>query len=369
MNSVYIDLAIGMALAFFLLSLVASGLNELMVRVLGVRAKFLWATVRDLLDKPHTADGQPASRTPNGVLDIVSFALLKDYRPEFQESAVVTPTSADTDPDGAEASGLDDLTNLIHERLSNIGFASRKLTRPTSARKTTLSQVPPERFALALVEVVDGKYDGNIQDLIDDLKASGSPFAGLLQAVVAEAQDDREQTRQAIEKWFESEMTRLTAVYRRHTRWVIAGLAVVMTLLVGFDSVNYASRLTGDQAKREQLVAASTSGELEQLDDMCSREDPDQQEVNVADCFTSVIGHPALSDSFTTAIVTLDTQGDETHVAENLDVWWNQVSNPDHWLGMLLTMVALTFGAPFWWEALRRLMGMRTRRPIATTSG
>jgi hypothetical protein len=50
----------------------------------------------------------------------------------------------------------------------------------------------------------------------------------------------------------------------------------------------------------------------------------------------------------------------------NWDAWWTQVFNLSHVIGMVLTTVAIMFGAPFWWEVLRRLMGMRTRRP--TTS-
>ena len=50
MQSVYIELAIGLVIAFFLLSLLVSGVNEGINRVLGIRAKFLWAYLGDLID-------------------------------------------------------------------------------------------------------------------------------------------------------------------------------------------------------------------------------------------------------------------------------------------------------------------------------
>ncbi|MEV4328791.1 hypothetical protein AB0J37_41675, partial [Microbispora rosea] len=55
--SYYADLAIGLILAFLLLSLLVSGVNEGIVRLLGIRSKFLWAYLRDTLDGAETADG------------------------------------------------------------------------------------------------------------------------------------------------------------------------------------------------------------------------------------------------------------------------------------------------------------------------
>ena len=58
-DSVYIDLAIGMAVAFFLLSLVPSGLNEALAFVTRIRSKFLWAYLNQLFTAK--AAGGPAS--------------------------------------------------------------------------------------------------------------------------------------------------------------------------------------------------------------------------------------------------------------------------------------------------------------------
>ena len=41
--------------------------------------------------------------------------------------------------------------------------------------------------------------------------------------------------------------------------------------------------------------------------------------------------------------------------------WVGRLASPAHWLGYLLTVIALLFGAPFWWDVLRRLTGVRSR--------
>ena len=57
MDSVYIALAIGLVLTFFLLSLLVSGLNEGVNRLFGVRSKFLWAYLRR---RAGRSGGRPA---------------------------------------------------------------------------------------------------------------------------------------------------------------------------------------------------------------------------------------------------------------------------------------------------------------------
>ncbi|MGD9961093.1 hypothetical protein [Nocardioides sp.] len=350
MNSAYIDLAIGLALAFFLLSLLVSGLNELMVRILGVRAKFLWASLEDLLDRPGER-----SRTPSGVLDIVGFSLLpsRDRRPSLREFPTVP------EPRAAEPAQL---TAALHDRISGIDFGSRKLGFSADrARRTTINQVPPKRLALAVMEVVDGSYDGRVEDLLAGLERAKSPFFAPLKAIVAGAGGDRDRVRDGVESWFDSEMNRLTAVYRRHTRWVIASFAVFVTLFVGFDATAFAGSLLDDQAKREQIVAAASSADDTALRSVCT----EIGESDTVKCFSAVIGNPALADAFDTSLVRFSPTGADAQVRWNWSVWGRQVRDPGHVVGMGLTMVALLFGAPFWWEALRRLMGMRTRRPTS----
>ena len=249
----------------------------------------------------------------------------------------------------------------MHERLARIDFATRKPGKPA---KTTVSQVPPKRMALAVMEVLDGVYNGDLDVFLEALRSARSPFVGPLEAIVADAAGDRDRLRAGIDSWFDSEMVRLTAVYRRHTRWAIGAIASVVTLFVGFDAMQYAGSILEDQAKREQLVAATTRGNQAQLWQLCGEPSADKPEVDTVECFSSVIGHPALSDAFGTSLIRFHPSGD-AKMSVNASSWSKQVRNLAHWPGFVITVVAIVFGAPFWWEVLRRLMGMRTRRPSA----
>ncbi|WP_327044948.1 hypothetical protein OG320_24845 [Microbispora sp. NBC_01189] len=452
MISYYADLAIGLILAFLLLSLLVSGINEGIVRLLGIRSKFLWAYLRDTLDGAETADGtsrldrivdvlkrlvrristpltaapspgEGRSRLPATVLGV--FARLpfgRDPRPAFSqepppaqspplapatgtvaaeqmmaaeqadplEQAVLTPDASGVDASGtdgrvadatavggvADAAAVDgaavsgaaagdpagvsavvggvalpgegkSMAELLHERLQEIDHAKRG--------RTSIADIPPARFAVAVLEIAT--EHGGVEVLMRDLDALNSPLSRPLKAVWNRASHDLEAFRRGVEDWFDGEMERLTLLYRRYVRWVIAALGLVVTLVFGLDSLEYGKTLLQDNAYRSEVTAFAQSGPqaLEPLRERCA---PAQ---DTYACVTDVLSTPAFVKIFTHApvSVSMDAGGPvwEWHAGD----WWRRLTTPGHWPGLLLTLVAVLFGAPFWWDILRRVSGMRSR--------
>lgn len=450
--SYYADLAIGLILAFLLLSLLVSGINEGIVRLLGIRSKFLWAYLRDTLDGAETADGtsrldrivdvlkrlvrristpltaapspgEGRSRLPATVLGV--FARLpfgRDPRPAFSqepppaqspplapatgtvaaeqmmaaeqadplEQAVLTPDASGVDASGtdgrvadatavggvADAAAVDgaavsgaaagdpagvsavvggvalpgegkSMAELLHERLQEIDHAKRG--------RTSIADIPPARFAVAVLEIAT--EHGGVEVLMRDLDALNSPLSRPLKAVWNRASHDLEAFRRGVEDWFDGEMERLTLLYRRYVRWVIAALGLVVTLVFGLDSLEYGKTLLQDNAYRSEVTAFAQSGPqaLEPLRERCA---PAQ---DTYACVTDVLSTPAFVKIFTHApvSVSMDAGGPvwEWHAGD----WWRRLTTPGHWPGLLLTLVAVLFGAPFWWDILRRVSGMRSR--------
>ena len=80
---IYLDVAIGVAVAFFLLSLVPSGINEAVAFVTRVRSKFLWAYLNQLFTRPHVETGDDAGatgRTQGGAVPAADSAAAKARR-------------------------------------------------------------------------------------------------------------------------------------------------------------------------------------------------------------------------------------------------------------------------------------------------
>ncbi|WP_205826141.1 hypothetical protein [Microbispora catharanthi] len=457
--SYYADLAIGLILAFLLLSLLVSGINEGIVRLLGIRSKFLWAYLRDTLDGAETADGtsrldrildalkrfgrkartpltqaaspeEGRSRLPASVLGV--FARLpfgRDPRPAFsqQPPPVESPplaaaadsvaaeqmaaeqtaseqtaseqtaageatagqatasaevaAGAPADPahpagqadpeetaaltvdpaaDGAAGGVLPpdqgkSMAELLHERLQEIDHAKRG--------RTSIADIPPARFAVAVMEIAT--EHGGVEALMRDLDALKSPFSRPLKAVWDRASHDLEAFRRGVEDWFDGEMERLSLLYRRYVRWVLVALGLVVTLVFSMDSLEYGKTLLRDNAYRSAVTAFGQSGPqaLEPLREQC---EPGQDPYA---CVTDVLSTPAFVKIFTHApvSVTMDAADGPAWAWHGGD-WWQRLTSPGHWPGFLITLIALLFGAPFWWDILRRVSGLRARTSGSTPS-
>ncbi|MFC4059714.1 hypothetical protein ACFOWE_15525 [Planomonospora corallina] len=369
MISVYVDLAIGLVMAFLLLSLLVSGINEAFVRLLGIRSKFLWAYLRDTLDG-GSSDG--TSWIPSKIADV--FAKLpfsrNDPRPVHSPDpapAVVTPVPVDPDAAAAEQGAPQvDMTERLYRRLQEIDH-------PKGAR-TTISDIPPERFSGAVMELVSAE-EGGVDDLLAKLEAIGSPLAGHLKGAWESAQRDLGKFRKGVEDWFDGEMRRLSGLYRRYVKWVLFALGTALTLLLGMDALEYGKTLLRDNAYRAAVAAIAGGGQeaLTTLQETCAPADRPSAGAATgtsasapADpyaCVTESFSSPALVKIFDHSIVsvTLPPDGGEPSFNWNGAVWWERLTTPGHWPGYALTMAALLFGAPFWWDVLRRLTGLRNR--------
>ncbi|WP_067127965.1 hypothetical protein [Microtetraspora malaysiensis] len=380
MISYYTDFALGLVLAFLLLSLLVSGVNEGIVRLLGIRSKFLWAYLRDTLDGAEVARRVPvALRVLTGVLDRLKgvgrwlwarladllppsgegrsrlpatvlgvFAKLpfgRDPRPAFS----ARPAPVQSPPLAGRPEGGKSLADLLHERLQEIDHSARG--------RTNIAQIPPARFAVALMEIATDM--GGVERLMRELDTLRSPLYRPLKAVWDRASHDIEAFRNGVADWFDGEMQRLTMLYRRYVRWVIAVLSLLVTALFGMDSLEYGKSLLNDSAYRSSVAAFAQSGAeaLAPLKERCASAE------DTYSCVTDVLSTPAFAQIFTHAPVTVEMGAAAAGPSWSWQGgdWWSRVASPSHWPGFLITLFALLFGAPFWWDVFRRITGIRSR--------
>ena len=362
MSSIYVELAIGLVLAFLLLSLLVSGLNEGLNRLFSIRAKFLWAYLRDTIEggiDVRTKDGSASrARLPNSMADVLVRAPWNrmpdgDPRPNFAPPpppATPTPTKV-----GADA---------FYERLQGVDRAK--------GGRTSISQIPPNRFADALIELATAS-GRPFSELLAELRDRESPLYGPLNSLWEAAHGNVDRFHTGVETWFDGEMQRLSRLYRRSARWVIAVLATLVALFVGFDSLAYGQALLSDSAYRTEVVAVASGDpdKLVNLQETCrvleEQKGGEQPQPDPYRCISGVLANPALAQVLGSSLVRIDlaTAGNPTFTWNGRD-WLDRVRSPGHWLGFVLTVVALLFGAPFWWDVLRRLTGVRSSASISS---
>ncbi|PRX64358.1 hypothetical protein B0I32_109287 [Nonomuraea fuscirosea] len=338
--SVYVDLALGLVVAFLLLSLLVSGLNEAFVRVLAIRSKFLWAYLRDTMDGADKKSGSWLPASAAGVFGVLPF--LRDPRPAH--SGDPAPAKAGEMPAARTSQSM---MNLLYERVREIDHAKRG--------KTSIADIPPARFAMAIMELA-AAGDRDMRAFLDGLRKIDSPLYGHLNGVWESAQGDLDRFRQGVESWFDGEMQRLSLLYKRYVKWVVAALGIVVTLLFSMDGLEYAKTLLRDNAYRASVTAVAGPEAYDQLQAKCQGGDP-------VPCVTEVLSEPALVKLMGQAVVSVSipAEGDPS-VHANFAAWWERIMTPSHWPGFLLTYVALLFGAPFWWDVFRRITGIKAKR-------
>jgi hypothetical protein len=239
------------------------------------------------------------------------------------------------------------------------------------SRKGLPSYVPSRNFAMALLDVL--KPDGStgtafsrIQFGIQKLPAGTVKQA--LSTFVEHAAGDAEALQKRIESWFDDSMDRLTGEYKRHTQAWMIGLALVAAVVLNVDSISLARTLWTDPAVRSAMVGAAQ--QYVDRNGQATAADA-QQKLQDARCALEklplpigwTLQTPKKMDPPPTceavALQITDFQDVMQAVKERLS------SNAWIWMivGWVLTALAVSFGAPFWFDALKNLLNMRNAGP------
>ena len=204
--------------------------------------------------------------------------------------------------------------------------------------------------------------------------------------------------RELVEQWFDAQMVRLTRFYRTQLRIILLIVAAIVTLLalgagLRADSLRLVSDLQRDQDLRTVLTglgaqvsdqdlkelgcptattgvgAATTSTEATvSTDDICRLKGAQKLQglVTALKVTDLNLDAQAVPGTPTTAAIAASTSFWNTH-----NPFWRRLGGinvfGDFWgnwralAGVLITAVAISFGATFWYDALRRLVGLRSR--------
>jgi hypothetical protein len=232
---------------------------------------------------------------------------------------------------------LDLLTSFYNHPLVNSMVQVPDADKP--AKSTHPSYLDPRAFASVVMDLVTPKQSGTIT--FEQLQAGirelppGRVKTALL-ALVQDANGDLDRARQNIEAWYNAAMDRVNGWYKRHMQWVTVLVAVSLAVATNADTLKISSRLWSDPFYRELAV--------------------DQAKARL--------------DNGQTAGTSQKTQGgsvtdQDKALLVSLLGWQNQPSIEgvgilEKILGLLLTIVAISLGAPFWFDMLNKIVNLRS---------
>jgi hypothetical protein len=228
------------------------------------------------------------------------------------------------------------------------------------------------------------------RDLVDALRANPA-VASVGRWVGVATAEQLKDAKDAIGAQFEREMAQVSEFYRRQNRKILGVLALVTVVVLQANSVALALDLWHDSALRDSVVGGAVAAAGTTFEDA----------VSVPDCKEQPASSTAGAGAASTTTTTVDavrqakerlkcagsivTRAGSFHAglgwtdfkqahgvrtaeakAEWSDVWpyltarWGLVGRP-------ITAIALLFGAQFWFDVLRRLVGLRKPGPPAPT--
>jgi hypothetical protein len=343
--SAVIDVAIAMFLAFALTAVAASAIVEWIGNLTRKRAKYLLRGLRNMLD---AGDGRTAPSTGGMAVQPAGVRAEKNL---YQ--AALDHTGATIRDLGATQAGFPGgLTALLFDHP-----LVRAMMQPEQSARAATSRVPPylpaQAFARALVDTLvpggDRPTMAGVRTAVEALHPDMAARAALRS--LAEDGDDLDAFRGRLERWYDAEMDRVSGWYKRWAqRWIIV-VAAALCLAFNLDAYAMAGSLYRDPALRAALV-----GQAQQGQNCAALPDAAARAACVRDLAATVAGTGA-------GAAVAWPRGCPGTLADCVPAPDGGAPGAREWLLKLLGLAAMTaaaaLGAPFWFDALNRLVNLR----------
>jgi hypothetical protein len=216
------------------------------------------------------------------------------------------------------------------------------------------SYIPPERFVSALMDVLTGpgRSSSDLAALRQGLAAAGNEQLNTaLTALLDRPGMEAAAVRVRLEKWFDDGMEGVTGWYKRDAQRNALILACAITVTLNADTVHIARTLWTSPTVRAVLV--------EEAKVRSERALPEYPRDPTASA-PAKGPMQALSDREQALLgqVTGWTD-DQLPPGGNIFGWlWSILRS--HLLGWILTAIAVSLGAPFWFDTLNRFVNIRS---------
>ena len=211
------------------------------------------------------------------------------------------------------------IVQLLHGGSFAERFYGHPLIRALMQDGEHPSYLPARTFARAVMDIATPLHAGclTFEQLEEGIKALPDSGARTSLLAVIQSSDRKiEGAEHAIEGWYNDGMDHVSGWYRRRTQLWTALVAAAITVAVNADTIRMAHDLWLEPMLRAGVAAAAISG-------------------HAADAVAPILGWSGVTD-------------------------WN---NPSAWMaraaGWLATVVAVSLGAPFWFDMLNKIVNVR----------
>ncbi|MCB9436836.1 MAG: hypothetical protein H6673_07545 [Anaerolineales bacterium] len=306
-GSAVLDTAVGLVFVFFVVSTICSNVYTMISRMINTRGKLL------------------------------SQSLIKLLGPEVYAQVMRHP--------------------LIRENHIKLKRKFMSVFKSELDYETLPDYIDPDLFARALAEIL--AEAGSLSDATKMLPGDwGSTVEYWMEHLKGGKYDDLVHLKGDIERWFNEKMDALTTLFKRQTQWFILAIAVGVTLVFNLNAIAIGETLWKAPTVRDAVVA-SASEQLQTSQEATPAGETtdttaDRNAVEIFEEELSTLGLPVGWTKQELAQFGLPKElamaNDPTRsVPEPLDLF----------IGWAAMVGAAMFGAPFWFDLLRKIVSFQ----------
>jgi hypothetical protein len=339
--SIYVDVAISLMMVFLVLSLVVTAVNELISIQLHKRPKMLLQTIVRLIDNDELrtrfyangfiAGGKEASKAGVNVPQTAAGNLTAATKPG---GTFPDPAQSERDYAAGHASYIASANFARAISMSLEAMDRSNANSPFNKVKSAIGTLPDSRIKDVLGKAVD---------------ASGTSVATFEAEVAA---------------WFDSTQERVTGAYARYQKYLALAVAAVIVLAFNADAVRLTRELQVNQAMRAQLVTVAEGVVAKGVESCDAAEDREAclvEQIRTQFAGLSPVPFGWAGDPFYESLGSLPLFGaaeaaEPAPMAAPGSLLYGGASKV---FGLLITILAASIGAPFWFDMLSKFVNIR----------
>ncbi|MFH1120614.1 MAG: hypothetical protein V1775_12395 [Bacteroidota bacterium] len=343
-NFPILDLIAGMIFIYFLMSIISNAFFEGFSALRKIRAKMLEKWILTTL--PGLANSMLNHTILNGVSEPGKSS---SYLSGKNFSLVIIDTIAK-------------FSQTVPKNLSELSVMIEKVT-------TDQPGLIPDDFKRSLqLYIVDAQQAG---------------------ARAGQLKTELELYHEQVEKWFDSMMERVTGSYKRYAAKITFGIAVLASFALNIDSISIAKYLYANKDAREKIAAAAYAAP----DDSTYKAMVNRIQTGITNDTNN--NSNERTDSLQTILKKIENErnriaGTSEYLGTLIPIGWNckaeinilKLQHPSitnvGWIyalfsvskffGLMITVFAISLGAPFWFDVLNKVANLRSSLKPGSTN-
>jgi len=241
---------------------------------------------------------------------------------------------------------------FAHPLIQNISFSPTKTSffRGNAPVAPRPSYIPADQFNKVLQSVLVTVNNLKTADLPGVIASMpDSPLKSRLRTLTIGIESDVKACNSAVEKWYDDTMDRLNGLYKRHTQIALFYLGLVLALLCNVNLLRVGRTLWTSEPTRAQLTSLAEQYKCEGTVN-CANEKYWQARHDLESNLALLpIGYQSLQVSAYFS----EARNDKHYPWSMFGMWAINLT------GWLLTAVAISLGAPFWFDLVNKFVNIR----------